>query len=155
MLTILSNPIFRKIITALIIGGIGFYGGFTLKQQQLQQQRKQKNIAIGKYEQLTTHYQQLRIVADTLQNVVITLAKQERISVVNHIQDTKVKDGSTLSFVPKTHAILTALKLSKKATIVPPTILKPYTPGPILPIPQKEEKKRNWIRRVFTRKKIK
>ncbi len=153
MLTILTNPIFRKIITSLIIGGIGFYGGFTLKQKQLQQQRKQKNIAIGKYEQLTVHYQQLRTVADTLQNVVIMLAKQERINVVNYVQNTKVKDGSTLNFVPKTHATLTALKISKTATLIPQNVFKPSAPVPILPEPIKKEKKRSWIRRVFTRKK--
>ena len=155
MLSILSSPIFRKILSALIVGGIGFYFGFTLKENQLQDTRKEKHIAIGKYEQLTSHYNQLHITKDTLLAVVIKLAKQERIKVENHISDTKVKDGSTLSFVPKTRAEITSITTKSIQEIEVPNILQPAIPNNIPTLLQKEEKKPSWLRRLFTRKKIK
>jgi hypothetical protein len=153
MLSMLSNPIFRKILTALICCGIGFYIGFGLKADQLKNQRKQKNIVIGKLEVVSSSFNRLQTTNDTLLSVIINLAKQERIKVDNHITDTKVKDGSQLNFVPKTRAKLTVTKL-KTIDVVPTlTRLEPTMPTtPTIPTIPTEEKKRSWIRRLFTRK---
>ncbi|GAA4106201.1 hypothetical protein GCM10022393_00520 [Aquimarina addita] len=89
-----------------MILGIGFYFGNSLFHKKLTEARKQTNEINGKYEQLNESYTLLESRTDTLQRVVIELAKKEHISIDNHIIDTKVKKGSTLNFVPETEANL-------------------------------------------------
>jgi len=155
MLSLFTNPIFKKFLSLFITIGIGFYIGYSLRNDQIKNLRKDKNFAKGQYQQLTASYQQLKEVTDTLQNTIIHLAVQERIQVDNYITDTKVKDGSQLNFVPKTRASLSVIKT--KQTEVVPLITLPTTPTgqPTAPTPKKEEKKRNLLRRIFTRKKLK
>jgi hypothetical protein len=154
MLSLFTNPLFRKAITALICCGLGFYIGFGLKADQLKNQRKQKNIVIGKLEVVSGSFNRLQTTNDTLLSVIIELAKQERIKVDNHITDTKVKDGSQLNFVPKTRAKLSVTKTNTKSIV--PVITKPTAPTeqPTAPTEESNTKKPSWIRRLFTRKKV-
>lgn len=155
MLSILTSPIFRKILTAIIAVGIGFYIGYSLRNDQIKKLRKNNNITTGINKQLTTNNKELRVTNDTLLAGLMSIAKQERIKVDNYITDTKVKDGSQLNFVPKTQATLSVIK--SKRTVEIPVITLPTAPTaqPTAPTPIKEDKKPNWLRRLFTRRKIK
>lgn len=149
MISILSNPILRKLIAGVLTLAIGFYAGFTLKQKQLKSERQEKNSYAGKYDQAQIEIADLKECRDTLLNTVIALAMQERIKVDNHITDTKVKDGSSIHFVPKTKAQIIGL------TPKPIETLKNSQPQPVIPDSiraKKERKKRSWLRRLFTRK---
>jgi|GEM_PF-1940875 len=154
MLSILTSPIFKKVLSLFITIGIGFYIGFSLKADQLKEERKDKNILRGVNKQLTINNKQLRVTNDTLLAGLMDIAKQERIQVDNYITDTKVKDGSQLNFVPKTRANLSVVKTNTVDVI--PIITVPTTPTgqPTAPTPKKEDKKPNWLRRLFTRRKI-
>ncbi|PHS04362.1 MAG: hypothetical protein COA88_13600 [Kordia sp.] len=154
MLSILSTPLFRKILSAIITIGIGFYIGYSLRNDQIKSLRKEKNFAKGEFKQLNTSYHQLRVTTDTLQSVIIQLAQQERIQVANYISDTKVKDGSTLNFVPKTRANLSVVKT--KMVDVIPLVIVPTAPTdqPTVPTPKKNKDK-NFFGRLFSRRRIK
>jgi len=154
MLSILSNPLFRKAITFIIAIGIGFYFGYSLRNDQIKSLRKDKNFARGEVKQLTRSNSQLKVTNDTLQNVIIHLAIQERIQVDNYISDTKVKDGSQLNFVPKTRANLSVVKTNTVDVV--PLVALPTTPTgqPTVPTPT-EEKKKNFFGRLFSRRRIK
>jgi len=154
MVSILSNPIFRKILTAVVTIGIGFYFGYSLRNDQIKDLRKDKYFAKGQYQQLNTNYQQLKQTKDTLQKVIIQLAKEERIQVDNYITDTKVKDGSQLNFIPKTRANLSVIET--KNTPIAPFVIQPTIPTeqPTVPTPKKERKKGFWSR-LFSRRKLK
>ena len=152
MLSILTSPILRKLLTAIITIGIGFSIGYSLRNDQIKSLRKDKNFAKGQFQQLTSSYEQLQTVTDTLQNTIIHLAVQERIQTTNYISDTKVKDGSTLSFVPKTRANLSVVK-TNIIDVIPlvsvPTITNNKQQ---LPTPKEKEKQSSWWRRNFGRK---
>ncbi len=151
MLSILTSPILRKILTALIAVGIGFYFGYSLRNDQIKSLRKDTNFTKGQFQQLTASYEQLQTVTDTLQNTIIHLAVQERIQVANYISDTKVKDGSALNFVPKTRANLSIVK-TNTVDVIPLVSVPIKTDQPIILIPKEEEKQPNWWRRNFGRK---
>jgi len=155
MLSLLTSPIFKKFLSLFITIGIGFYIGYSLKADQLKEERKDKNILRGVNKQLTINNKQLRVTNDTLLAGLMDIAKQERIQVDNYITDTKVKDGSQLNFVPKTRANLSVIE-AKKTNVIPVITLPTIPTGqPIVPKPIKEEEKPNWLRRIFTRRKIK
>jgi len=152
MLTILSNPLLRKALTGVIAIAIGFYIGYSLRNDQIKTLRKDTNFAKGQFQQLKVSYSHLAATTDTLQNVIIQLAIQERIQTTNYITDTKVKDGSSLIFVPKTRANLSVIK-TNIVDVVPlvnvPTVTNTQ---PTLPMPKEKEKQPNWWRRNFGRK---
>jgi len=154
MLSLFTSPIFRKFLSAIITIGIGFYIGYSLRNDQIKKLRAAVNFTKGENKQLTTNNKELRVTNDTLLAVVIELAKQERIQVDNYISDTKVKDGSQLNFVPKTRANLSVVKTNTVDVI--PLVTLPTTPTnqPTLPTP-KEEKDKNFFGRLFSRKRIK
>jgi len=155
MFSIFTSPIFRKAVTIIIAIGIGFYIGYSLRNDQIKKLKAANNFTKGENKQLTTNNKELRVTNDTLLAVVISLAKQERIQVDNYISDTKVKDGSQLNFVPKTRANLSVVKTNTVDVI--PLVTLPTTPTdqPTLPTPKEEEKKKNFFGRLFSRRRIK
>jgi len=153
MLSLFTNPIFKKFLSLFITIGIGFYIGYSLRNDQIKNLRKNNNITTGVNQQLAINNQQLRVTNDTLLAGLMDIAKQEHIQVDNYITDTKVKDGSQLNFVPKTRANLSVVKTNTVDVV--PIITVPPTPTsqPTVPKPKQEEKKRpNFLRRIFGRK---
>lgn len=152
MFSFLATPLFRKLLIVSVFCAVGFYVGYSWRTSRIQQLRKDKNIASGKFQSLSKSYSSLKVVNDTLLNVVINLAKQERIKVDNYITDTKLKDGSELNFIPKTHAKLTTNNLEPYQLKQLETPLPTTTNTP--PIQPSKPKKDTWLRRLFTRRKI-
>lgn len=145
-------PILKKIFPGIITLLIGVYFGFSFKQDQLDKTKELQFLAQGKYQELKSNYRQEVQEKDTLLQVVIALANKDRISVANHISDTKVKDKAQLSFVPKTTASITDLKsapifIDNDSLIGP----KPEFPNP----QEKKPKKPNLWHRIFNRNKHK
>ncbi|KAB8153418.1 hypothetical protein EZY14_009300 [Kordia sp. TARA_039_SRF] len=141
MLKAFKLPIVRHLSAGVIILAVGFFIGWKIFKKKLDNSRQETAQIKGQYKQLKENFDAHTARIDTLQSVVVRLAEQEKIKVENHIQDTKVKDGAALSFVPTTTASIEEskkqIKTSKDSTETKP------------------RKKRSWLGRIFRGKKNK
>ena len=146
------NPIFRKIIASVIMLIIGVFIGYSFKEKQLKKAHKNKHYAEAKYTELKEHFSKLEITNDTLLKVIIALAKTEKISIKNNISGTKLKDGSSLDFTPKTEAILNTLKTKNVQKNIQPEMKE--APVKNTKNTSDFEVKNNLFNRIFRRRKL-
>ena len=151
MLKILSNPILRKVTASILTVLIGFFLGYSFKEDQLKKAEKNKHFAQAKHIQLKEHFNILKVEKDTLINVLIKLAGTEKIKIENHISDTKVKKGAELNFTPKTEALIRTLTTRKIQEIAMPEINS--IPEKNTPYPIEKKENMNFLQRIFRRRK--
>ena len=104
VVSIFKMPLVRRCLLGLVMITIGFSIGYKFMSNKLKNECKEKAMCQGENKMLKEQIKMLKIDLDTLRDVVIALAKTEKIKVDNHISGTKVKDGASLTFIPKTTA---------------------------------------------------